>query len=237
MRYFSAFVLCFTLASASAQERPQLQWLGLFHWDLAAWLDNVHQLDQLCPATMDAADKVLCLIEKRKPKTLELPVREAPKADAAQLGTLVITATPGEGLSYVFKDADGGNTEFTPDVYDKEWGYGPWAHQTLLERQDNWFKLPAEPFPQAAWLEGDALGPKIPLETVETGSVYVLDKESVVFLEFGADSVTLRAEQMDDMPCGEVLSPEPAEPRQVPYADLFGEDGHLKVQPKYTRGC
>lgn len=190
MRYLLKLVILGFILSVPPVAAGELQWLGLFKWDMVAWLENTHRLKDLCPDSLSIVDKTLCLIEKRKPLSLPLKVYAEPDGDV--LGELTVTATPTQGLSAVFQATDSTEAvEFKPDLYDADWRYGPYFHQTVLARQGNWFRLAQNPFPQPVWLNGDDLGEKIPLETVADDKVYRLGGKSVVIIAVDTKTVTL----------------------------------------------
>ena len=212
------------------------QWLGLFNWDLIAWLDNPHRLAEICPD-----NKPECLAKAKKEKVLTLPVRKQPDEKSELLGNLVVIAMPGKGLFHAFKPVGEKAKTFKPDWHDKEWNYGPFYHQSIVGQKDEkWFQLPKNPFPQAVWLDATPLKGKrgFPLGKLEDHKVYDLNGNGVVIGKIDGDTVTLRPEQPIDMPCDGDEDPlEEGSENQMPYADLLDADGHFKLRPKYMRGC
>jgi hypothetical protein len=219
---------------------PPLQWLGLFHWDLIAWLDNPRRLHEICPDSL--GERARCEQQARAAKIENLRLYREPSSDAETVGTLIIIALPGKGLFHAFKALGEKAQRFSPDLYDQDWGYGPYYHQTVQARRDDWFQLPPQPFAQAVWLNARPLfnaNGVPPLENVNLDTVYLLNNDSVVFTNLGENSVSMRLEQPADMPCDKDEEKEtPDVPEQTrPYSDLFDEYGHLKLKIKYMRGC
>ncbi len=211
------------------------QWLGLFHWDLIAWLDNPHRQKDMCPDS-----KPECLAKAKKEKVLTLELYAEPDKNSTLIGNLVIIALPGKGLHHAFKPVGKEAKTFKPDWYDSAWTYGPFYHQSITAQQEQWFQLPPNPFPQAVWLDATPLKGKrgFPVATLDDHKVYLLDGEGVVIEQIEEDSVTLRPEQPIDMPCeGDEDPLEEGTEKHIPYADILDTDGHFKLKPKYMRGC
>lgn len=227
------FLVLLLLCSTNLSAAPQ--WLGLFHWDLIAWLDNPHRLAEICPA-----NKAECLANAKKEKVLTLELHAKADKASSLLGNLVIIALPGKGLYHAFKPVGGKAQPFKPDWHDSDWNYGPFYHQSVSAQQDNWFQLPSNPFPQAVWLDATPLKGKrgFPVAKLDDHKVYLLDGEGVVITQVAADKISLRPEQPIDMPCDGDEDPlEEGTEKSIPYADILDADGHFKLKPKYMRGC
>ena len=123
-----------------------------------------------------------------RPKEHSFPVRSAPGDAAPVVGTLVVRAEPGRGLRASYRAGPSASpTEFTPDLFDSDWGYGPYFHQTFLERRGRWFLLPAGPLPEPGWIElgGD---PAAPVRSLADRDIIVTPwgDKAVVGVEQGA---------------------------------------------------
>lgn len=219
----------------------EIGWLGLFNRDLVEWLENENQLVALCSMFVAESDGWrTCRAEMLASKRLAVPLWQSAAERAAPAGSLLLVATPGQGLKSFYVPVDGGvATEFRPDLFDADWGYGPHFHQTFLERRGSWFRLPEVPFPRGTWINATQLGgdPDVRLLAVEQivsgplGDLFVLG--------IGPGVLRVRPEQPSDMWC-EGGNPPPLSPWQeirIPLPDLYTPTGHLRLQLKYTRGC
>jgi hypothetical protein len=122
---------------------------------------------------------------------------------------------------------------------DGDWGYGPYFHTTVVEQRDTWVRLPADPFPEATWLDTAALGDPPPFHWIEKADILTSPIGDVVVLGVGRGGLRVRAEQPRDMPCDdEIQAPvAPFTERRLEGATLFTPAGRLRVHLKYTRGC
>jgi hypothetical protein len=227
-----------------AQEQPKSRepgWVGLFSTDMLGWLENENRLSALCgePSVDRIEEWTKCQAEKTSPAIFALPVMREPDPGAERLGTIIVSAVPGSGLTAHYLPVGESRAQaFTPDLCDRDWGYGPYFHQTILEREDGWFLLPEDPFPEAVWVEiGRAGEPRV--ERPYAGEVVGTAAGDMVVLEVVDGSVRVRPEQPADMWCDEG-DPPPLEPFKetiLTPADLYDQKGHLTIRPKYLRGC
>jgi hypothetical protein len=233
--------------AAGQRQEPsptELAWIGLYNQELLDWLENENRLDTLCPTGPGTAAQAECRDEKMQPKAAVIPLRREPRADAERLGEILVVALPGKGLT-AFASASRRVERFTPDLYDRDWGYGPFFHQTMLDRRGTWFRVPVPGagrvwIDAAAWTDARALDAADGvLRTLRAGDIVTTPKGDVVLLSVGDGVLRARAEQDADMWCrpgdppARVDSPE----IRMPFAALFDTDGHLRVRIKYTRGC
>jgi hypothetical protein len=177
----TASAVLFAAAAAQlgvAQERgplpAELAWVALFSEELLVWLEDENRLDELCAGEPYPVSWHGCRAEQLEPKVALLPLRSEPRLDAGRQGELVVVALPGRGLR-AFVSRTGIAQRFTPDLYDGDWGYGPYFHQTILARQGSWFRIPL-PVVEAAWINVEewgesGLGAVPPLESVVPGQI------------------------------------------------------------------
>jgi hypothetical protein len=144
-----------TTAAAQRAETPptELAWIGLFNSELLGWLENENRLDELCTAEPSTPAWHECRAAKMEPKVAVIPVRSEPHSSAKRLGEILLVALPGNGLR-AFASADRRVEPFTPDLYDSDWGYGPFFHQTTLARRGTWSRVPV-PSMGAAWVNAE----------------------------------------------------------------------------------
>lgn len=224
----------------NAADRLTLSWIGLFHADMLQWLENENRLADLCPESMPRERKAACRAASLAPKTWSFGLFAQPAANAPLVGHLVIVATPGQGL----KAGVRGRRElepayFEPDLFDADWGYGPYFHQTVLQKRGPWVQLPARPLPVPVWFNTEDMPGGPVFHEVASGDIYRLGEKSWTVLEVKPDGLLVRPEQPADMWCEEGRPPAlaPAATTVLKGKELFDAYGHLNLKVKYTRGC
>ena len=212
-------------------------WVGLHNPERNDWLENENRISELCA---DSVDPGACRDEMLAPAVDVYSLYAEPNESSPHLGDLLVQAAPGRGLTVQYRPV-GSETavSFVPDIYLQDWGYGPYFHQTIVQREGDWFQLPSEPWEVPVWLQrGSATArPSIiyvqPQDIVEVGGrgMYVVAVED--------DALLLRAEQPADLWCREGAPPPLISDEPVRYsrADLVDTRCHLILQPKYLKGC
>jgi hypothetical protein len=138
--------------------------------------------------------------------------------------------------SYVGPEGGGGRP-IVPDLYDPDWGYGPYFHMTVGERRDNWVRLPVDPFPPSTWLDANHMG-DMPFRRLAPEDIVTSPAGDVCVLAFEPGVVRARPEQERDMPCDDQPGPvAPFTEIRLEGSTLFTPTGHLRLHVKYTRGC
>jgi hypothetical protein len=238
-----AVIVALAVPALAGRQVPlpdEIGWVALYNRQLLEWLENVNRLDQLCPPSVDVTVERDCRAGKRRPLPYFVPLRNAPSAGADEVGKLMLLAVPGEPLASYYLDADRDDARaFTPDLYLADWGYGPYHHQTYLERRGDWFRLPEDPFPPGAWIDARAFGEPPTVAMLETERVYRSPRGQIVVLAEDADGIRARAEQPADMWC-EAGDPPPSAPApafRIPKRELYSDTGHLLIAPAYMKGC
>lgn len=245
--FAKTMVLCFVMMLAVGQPRTAAaengttpSWLGLFHADMLQWLENENRLPELCPASLAQERKAACRAAALAPKTWSFGLFAKPDANAPLVGHLVIVATPGHGLKAGIRGPrEAEPTYFEPDLFDADWGYGPYFHQTVVKKRGAWVQLPAGPLPASAWLNTADITGSATFHEIATGEIYALGEESWTILEVSPDGLRVRPEQPADMWCEEGKPPllAPFEPTLLKAKDLLDAQGHLRLKVKYMRGC
>ena len=180
------------------------------------------------------------LLSQRNPPTRQwaLPLWEVPEDESLLVGTLIIDFSAEKGLTARFQPNGGRVVPFVPDLYDQDWGYGPWFHHTVLETKGGWAKFPKNPFPTPVWVNLDAAFGDVAPISVYPGEVYVFNGKNVVITEMVGDRILMRPEQPADMPCeGNEPPIKEVTPTVLHRSDLFDADGHLKLTVAHMRGC
>jgi hypothetical protein len=230
------------LATGAHAQAPRgaadIAWLGLYNESLVEWLDNQSLLGELCRAA-PTTETGECRDENMKSRRHVVPLRAAPDKAARVVGELVIQATLGEGLSAYYRSPTHGEKEFVPDLFDADWGYGPFFHQTVLERRGAWFRLPSVPFSNAVWLNASDLGSQPDVRALTVGDIVRFRGRDLVFLGVARGIARMRPEQRGDMWCEEGEPPveKPAPEIGIRVEKLYGPTGRLLVDIKYKRGC
>lgn len=242
LRVACLVVLAIAGASASqAVAAPDIAWLGLFNAPLIEWLENENQLETLCSKfTKDSADWQKCRKDKLAPQVRLIRLWLGPSGQAALAGSLRLVATPGKGLQAFFvPPAGGAGMEFRPDLYDVDWGYGPFFHMTVLERRAAWFRLPEQPFPANTWINALDLGDDPHVRTLDAGEIVRSPHGDLFVIGFENGVLRARPEQPPDKWC-DTAKPPPLKPwkeLRIPFRDVYSPTGHLLLHIKYTRGC
>lgn len=228
------------LPAAQLRRAPaDLAWIGLYSNQLIEWLENENRLDELCPEIGGNADeRVRCRANKLQSRPYLVVLRSGPTASASSNGSLLLLATPGKGMQFFYAPASGGAPRaFTPDLNLPDWGYGPYYHETFLERRGDWFLLPEDPFPAGAWFNPRDLGDEPHLLPV--AGIVTTQRGNLVVLSVDRDTVRARPEQAADVWC-KSGAPPPLQPWtevRIPRVDLYSRTGHLLVVPAHMKGC
>jgi hypothetical protein len=224
-------------AHAGAEHMPG--WVGLWNTEMLDWLENGNRMHRLCPESLSAKERGACRKRLSAPKSWHIPLSETPGMTAAS-GWIVITATPGEGLAAAYVDREKTSSiSFTPDLYDQDWGYGPYFDQTFLDYSNGWFLLPRGPFPVPLWANiGWTIGEEN-IRAVVPGEVYLLGDRSIVIERVALEEISAREEEPRDMWCEEGVPPQRSKGSTFSFRpeDIISPDGHLLLKLKYTRGC
>ncbi len=226
----------------SAQSRTsEIGWVGLFNPSLVEWLDNGNRLTDLCAAARPQSSPWLrCRDEKLAPKMHVVRLWTGPSERTPPAGVLVLMATPGEGLRSFFAGAGGGPAVgFEPDLFDHDWGYGPYFHLTIVERRGAWIRLPEVPFPKGTWINSADMSPEPSMEWLEAGQIASSPVGDLYILGVDGETVRARLEQPAVMWCaaGEPPPLKPAPEIRLSATELYTATGHLRLRIKYTRGC
>lgn len=232
-------------ATGAAAQRPQdlheAGWVSLYNFELLAILENENRLSELCPpAITDAQARSRCHREMLEEKTLRLILRSAPSERATAEGAIIVRATPGAGLRAFYQAADAEEPkEFVPDLFDRDWFYGPYFHQTFLERQGDWFLLPATPHHNAAWVNLHHVSSQPQVHLLAADSIVTSPQGDLMILGVERDHLRVRAEQPADLWCEEGNPPplQPGTEFKLPVEELYTAEGHLTIAVKYMRGC
>lgn len=220
-------------------------WVGLWNSEMVRWAENANQIYKLCPKSMDTDSYKKCREQNLSKKTWIIPAYKNPKNTSPKVGEILITVKPGSSFIASFKNNSENNdnkktiTDFEPDLFDQDWGYGPFFHQTILEKKGNWIKLPIQSLLAPVWIN-----PKDSIKhsdniTVTENVVYILDSESIVITKINDDTVFFRSEQESDMWCGEGAPPKlkTSKVKKINLKQLYDSQKHLKLDIKYKRGC
>jgi hypothetical protein len=234
---------CTTLSFADLSQAniaDGVGWVGLFNDDLATWLENENQLEPLCGSAEPGNAKwQACRAEKLAAKVVVIRLFTGPSERSSSAGSMTIVAKPGDGLHASFTSTGGKTaTPFTPDLFDGDWGYGPYFHQTFLARRGTWFLLPAGPFRQRTWFNAAELDPEPQVRLLEAGDIVTSRLGDLFILAIEPGTVRARREQAADMWCDVDPPPlEPFKPQRLAIRQLYDAKGHLLLRIKYTRGC
>jgi len=164
-----------------------------------------------------------------------------PTSKSEKLGFIDVEFVNEEGFKFTYIPISNLKKKiiFTPDLFEADWGYGPYYHQTVLATKDKWVLLPKKPLEKEAWVNLTLVFGKNDFRTLEKGMVYKLDDRSIYLIEVNENSITIRDEQEADMLGGEENPPviKKFSPETIEFRKLYDENKHLRIKPKYTKGC
>lgn len=244
---FVAFV--FASASAFAAGCPVNTIKTPFHWVSLAndpagleRLENLNRLREICPQTLMAEDHaryIDCVTEAMRASIASYAIHGSPEGPA--IGALIVRYTPGDSITF-FINAEGFMRPFTPHVHDPDWGYGPWAESSLLDKDGAWIKV-ALPYLPGGLLAGWINLPSARIHDVtdESDRVYEIGDNKTLSVITGRTKNTLdaRDSQDSDMWC-EAGDPPPLKAfttRSYSLDELYDDSCQLLVWPAYMRGC
>jgi hypothetical protein len=130
------------------------------------------------------------------------------------------------------------NIPFEPDEYEADWGYGPYCHQSIVERKGNWVLLPKNPLPKQGWISLNTPEGSLDVMPVDFGGIYKCKDESVVVVDQTDKGLLFRAEQDPDMCCcSDRPLYKPFDIQERKLNDVRDADGHWLLKVKYKKGC
>jgi hypothetical protein len=239
----AVFVSLASLCAVGAQSPgdDSVGWVALYSDAQLSWLENENLMKQLCAGHASQTPAwYACEQALLAARTHVVRLRTAPDSRAPLAGDLIIVALPGKGLQAFYARQQGGPAvAVTPDLYDSDWGYGPYFHATVVERRGTWVRLPEDPFPAGAWLDTVALATADPLRWVNPGDIVTSPRGNLYVTAVSRGEVRARLEQPADMWCDASPAPPlvPSAEVRLAGADLYTATGHLRLHIKYTRGC
>lgn len=193
-----------------------------------------------------------CFSVAPQPIEWSMPLLSSPDSGRT-IGALVARVVPGTGIAFAYRAPDGREVAFTPDWVEGDWGYTFLMDQTILDRRDDWYRLPAGPFPAPVWVR---LPDRTPLSTLEDWTIFTVaapmkavrtSTKRTVMLAAGnyvivrrlERALEIRKEEPADTGCGERVAPPRRNPPlyRVELTDVYDVARHLRLKPAYTRGC
>ncbi len=237
-RLVIAAILAMPDQSLPGQAAPSAHgWVGLYNSARLEWLENENRLDELCVRFKDVpVQREQCRAERMQPKLATITVRDTPAAAGRVKGTILVTYAPGRGLS-AQTSAGGKASAFVPDLFDADWGYGPYFHQTILDRQGSWYRIPIDALGGAGWVNSAEWTDDADVKPVD--GIVSTPRGDLVVLGWTDRALRARPEQPADAWCqsGDPPALKPWQEIRIPLSELFNPGGHLLVTVKYKRGC
>ncbi len=214
----------------------EIGWVGLWNDDMLEWAENENQIYQLCPKSMSKETYEKCRKDNLAEKIWMVHAYKGPESSSETAGEILIAVKPGSPFTAYFKDKSGMITDFEPDLYDQDWGYGPFFHQTILESNVDWIKIPLG---TPVWINPTDSIKHLDITAITEGVVYMLDTESILITKIEEDVISYRPEHPSDMWCDEGDPPEleASETKKIKIEELYDANKRLKLDIKYKRGC
>lgn len=234
------FVCVFSAIVQAQSGLPQkIAWAPLFDSKLLDWLENENRIEYLCPKDMQPAHRRHCIKTMLAPKESTLQLYAHSDRHSAMLGSLHTRYQPGKPLQIIYRsEKQKKEIEFTPDLYDSDWGYGPWFHQTIQARKGSWIQLPARPFATPVWFDSATLSGFEPM-LLNQGDFVRANGSAWLVVEISNAILRVRQEQASDLACNAEEDQKNAEPQTVDFSfkSLLDADSHWKLTFSYMRGC
>jgi hypothetical protein len=205
--------------------------------DAYAVMERANSLDAICGRAQPDPE---CVRKVLTARTYVIQLYTAPADSSPSAGVIVMTATPGQGLTNVEYIAPSeAHTRMTPDDGVGDWGYGSPFRYTVLERRENWVKLPRRPFPAPVWVDAERALGHIDLASVAAEDLYTFREDKLFILDVLKNSLRVRDEQENDMCFAGPGKPvvKPFRPRELKLDELYDADGHFLMTQTYPRGC
>ena len=236
-----AIFLLSPISNLTAEETKLslIGWVGLWNEEMVAWAENENRIYRLCPKSMSQDSYEKCRRDHLVKKTWIIQAYKSPRNTSEKVGEILITVKPGSSFIASFKDNKRKIRDFEPDLYDQDWGYGPFFHQTVLERKEDWIKIPIKSLDTPVWINPRDNIKYLDIITITEGVVYILDAESIVITKKEGDTVFFRIEQQSDMWCNTGTPPKlnASEVKKINIEQLYDSHKHLILDIKYRRGC
>ena len=217
----------------------EIGWVGLWNEEMLEWVENENRIYSLCPKSMGRDSYEKCRRDNLAEKRWIVPAYNSPENTSEMAGEIIIAVEPGSPFIASFKDTGGTIMDFEPDLYVEDWGYGPYFHQTILEKKEDWIKIPLGSLETPVWINPEASIKHLDIINIAEGHVYMLGAESIFITKIEGDVISFRLEHPSDMWCDEGEPPEleASETKKININELYDTNKHLKLDIKYKRGC
>ena len=213
-------------------------WVGLWNDEMIEWAENKNRISKLCPKILENNELKKCKDNFLSEKKWTIDTYKQSNLNSKKVGKIVILVKPGKSLETVFKGASGETTVFIPDLYDQDWGYGPYLHQTILEQKEDWVKIPLPGTVRFAWINPRKDIRTFDIKPITKERVYKYRNGSIVIVDASRNAVKYRLENKSDMWCDIGQAPKvPAGKIKTLSTEKLFENGHLTIDLKYKRGC
>lgn len=214
-------------------------WVGLWNEEMVEWAENENRIHRLCEKSKLSQDQVAeCKKKYLSSKTWSITAFSSPNKKSEKLGEILITVKPGSSFLATIKPKNEKEIDFTPDLYDRDWGYGPYFHQTILDKKSDWLQVALLGLKAPAWINPKNDIKFEDIKSIELGNIYSFNSKSIVIIKKDNKAIKYRMENKSDMWCDVGTPPKipSGEIKTINIKDLF-ENGHLKLDIKYKRGC
>ena len=159
-QYWKGFLVPFMVVAATGaegQEEGFRGWVGLYNPERLGWLENENRVLSLCANVEDFGS---CYEEMLAAAIDVYPLYADRDPASPTVGDLIVAAVPGRGLTAYYRPIEAGQgIGFQPDLFDNDWGYGPYFHQTIVREEGEWFQLPPDPWDRTVWVRREGPEP------------------------------------------------------------------------------
>lgn len=228
-----------SIIAAEDEKLSSIGWVGLWNEEMVEWAENENRMYNLCPKTMSQELYNKCKINNLAKKVWLIPAYKSPNNISEKIGVILVTVKPGSSFIASFKNKKGIERGFEPDLFEQDWGYGPYFHQTYLEIKKDWIKIPINSLNVPVWINPRGSIKNLSTIAVTKGVVYKLGDESIVIIKQEGDTVFYRKVLKSDMWCNTGTPPDitSRKIKKIKIKQLYNSNMNLLLDIKYKRGC
>ncbi len=235
------FIFCSCAFSNIALGIEQIQYLNMLTHEMLEILQRGENLADLCSSAKNEQEYNSCKEHQLQPEEWNINLYSRPSKASSRIGQINFRITPGKDVTLNFQSPDGKFEAFTVDEASMNLAYEAYLYQSIVQKKGSWVQLPANPFPQAVWMDinaprGEGLGLKHATRNVAIRDalkphiIYILKKDlkvsnknektprvfpkdtSIILLQVTKQIIKFRQEISSDIPCSSKLRPSQEKP-------------------------
>lgn len=222
-----------TACDIASNQLPK--YIALADESMLTEMAKLYHLDTQCSGDGYAKE---CVEATLSPKITVLPIFPTYSSEEP-FGLILIRYSPGESInsSYIpLPSSSGYIHHFIPDMYDSDWGYGLYFHQTVLEQNGDWYRINIPISAKTGWVQV----PDARIISFTEGDFVTLENVHYVITNIQEARIIIRKEQNIDMECekdNNIPLNDNFSTLTLPLTELYDKSCALMLKPTYTRGC